>query len=107
MFTRSASKSDIQWLREQLSQGKPGQSVQNKPNKIFQTQVNVTQFTLQTNFAFYSIKIRLEIAEMSVGEKTTKLRPNQTIEKTLDHLIFVTKGCLRNSSFLGSVEVGL
>ena len=52
---------------------KPNQSVQNKPNQIFQTQVSLTQFTLQTNFAFYSIKMRLEIAE-----KTTKLRPNQT-----------------------------
>ena len=59
---------------------KPNQSVQNKPNQIFQTQVSLTQFTLQLNFAFYSIKIRLEIAEISVGEKTTKLRPNQTIQ---------------------------
>ena len=58
---------------------KPNQSVQNEPNQIFQTQVSLTQFTLQINFAFYSIKIRLEIAEISVGGKTTKLRPNQTI----------------------------
>ena len=59
---------------------KPNQSVQNKPNQIFQTQVSLTQFTLQINFAFYSIKIRLEIEEMSVDEKTTKIRPNQTIQ---------------------------
>ena len=59
---------------------KPNQSVQNKPNQIFQTHVSLIQFTLQTNFAFYSIKIRLEIAEMSVVMKTTKLRPNQTIQ---------------------------
>ena len=55
---------------------KPNQSVQNKPNQIFQTQVSLTQFTLQINFAFYSIKIRLEIEEMSGDEKTTKIRPN-------------------------------
>ena len=59
---------------------KPNQSVQNKPNQIFQTQVSLTQFTLQINFAFYSIKIRLEIEEMSGDEKTTKIRPNQTIQ---------------------------
>ena len=51
-----------------------------KPNQIFQTQVSLTQFTLQINFAFYSIKIRLEIEEMSGDEKTTKIRPNQTIQ---------------------------
>ena len=50
--------------------------------------------------------------QKSDGKKTTKLCPNQTnqtkqmIQKTLDHLTFVTKGCLRNFSFLGSVEVG-
>ena len=38
--------------------------LENNPNQIFQTQVSLTQFTLQTNFAFYSIKIRLEIAEI-------------------------------------------
>ena len=59
---------------------KPNLSVQNKPNQIFQTQVSLTQFTLQINFAFYSIKIRLEIEEMSGDEKTTKIRPNQTIQ---------------------------
>ena len=59
---------------------KPNQSVQNKPNRIFQTEVSLTQFTLQINFAFYSIKIRLEIEEMSGDEKTTKIRPNQTIQ---------------------------
>ena len=59
---------------------KPNQSVQNKPTQIFQTQVSLTQFTLQINFAFYSIKIRLEIEEMSGDEKTTKIRPNQTIQ---------------------------
>ena len=91
---------------------KPNQSVQNKPNQIFQTQISLTQFTLQTNFAFYSIKIGLEIAKMSVGEKNhqTKAKPNHPNQidslNTLDHLIFVTKGCLQNFSFLGSVEVG-
>ena len=45
---------------------------------FFQTQVSLTHFTWQTNFGFYSIKIQLEIAEMSVGEKTTKPSPNQT-----------------------------
>ena len=59
---------------------KPNLSVQNKPNQIFQTQISLTHFTLQINFAFYSIKIRLEIAEISVGGKTTKIRPNQTIQ---------------------------
>ena len=59
---------------------KPNQSVKNKPYQIFQTQVSLTQFTLQINFAFYSIKIRLEIEEMSGDEKTTKIRPNQTIQ---------------------------
>ena len=70
----------MKWPREQLSQGKPSQTKVSKTNQIFQTQASLTQFTLQTNFAFYSIKIRVDIAEISVGEKTTKLRPNQTIE---------------------------
>ena len=37
-------------------------------------------------------------------------KPNQANKtdslNTLDHLIFVTKGCIQNFSFLGSVEVG-
>ena len=39
--------------------------------------------------------------------QTKPNQPNQTDSlSTLDHLIFVSKGCLQNSSFLGSVEVG-
>ena len=64
---------------------KPNQSHQNKTNQIFQTQVSLTQFTLQTNFAFYSIKIRLEMAELAVGEKILKLSPNH-LTNSLKHL---------------------
>ena len=43
---------------------------------------------------------------MSVSEKTTKLSPNQTDSlNTLDHLIFVSKGCLQNFGSLGNIEV--
>ena len=39
--------------------------------------------------------------------QTKPNQPNQTDSlSTLDHLIFVSKGCLQNSSFLGCVEVG-
>ena len=62
----------------EIESRKPKPKKVSKPNQTFQTQVSPTHFTWQTNFGFYSIKIRLDIAEMSVGEKTTKLSPNQT-----------------------------
>jgi len=61
---------------------KPNQSIQNKTNQIFQTHVSLTNSLCRLTLLFRTNeqKSRQEIAEISVGEKTTKLRPNQTIQ---------------------------
>ena len=55
-------------MDERASQGETSQSKLSNTNQtqLFKHKL-VLQFTLQTNFAFYSINIRLEIAEISLG----------------------------------------
>ena len=62
------------------NQGEPNQT---KPDPKQTKQslpklVSLNQLTKKTNFAFYSIKIRIEMAEIAVVEKTPKLSPNPT-----------------------------
>ena len=83
-ITRSASKSDLKWLREQLSQGEPSQTKVSKTEqtKFFKHKLVLLNSLCRLTLLFrtYEQKGRQEIAEISVGEKTTKLRPNQTIQ---------------------------
>jgi len=65
------------------NQGEPNQTKpdpkQTKQNKTKSSKlVSLNQLTKKTNFAFYSIKIQIGMAEIAVVEKTPKLRPNPT-----------------------------
>ena len=60
-----------------------------------------------TNFTFYSIKIRLEMAEIALGLRKTKPnKPNRKPDqpnrpKPIKSLFFVSWVCMPNFSFLG------
>ena len=86
---------------------KPNQSIQNKTNQIFKHKL-----VLLNSLCFLEDKRSTgncwNICRWENNQTKAKPNhPNQTDSlNTLDHLIFVTKACLQNFSFLCSVEVG-
>jgi len=67
----------LKWLKEELSQGKPKCPKQTKQN--FSNTSKSYSIHIADQLCFLQ-KIRVDIAEICVVEKTTKLRPNQTIQ---------------------------
>ena len=62
----------------------------------------------KTNFSFYTILIRLEIAELakaSYSYPQLAADNGEPVWNTLDHLIFVKLACIPNFIFLDYVEV--